>query len=52
VVPSPQLLGKLSPTDAVFLVAKALEGSGMPLGILRIEAGQLPYRLPWMIPAP
>jgi cytochrome c-type biogenesis protein CcmH len=39
---SPQLAGKVAPTDTVFIYARAAEGSRMPLAILRKEARELP----------
>lgn len=38
------LVGKLSPTDKVFIFAQAPQGPKMPIAILTIEPGQLPYR--------
>ena len=39
---SPQLAGKVSPTDTVFIFARAAEGPRLPLAILRKQARDLP----------
>lgn len=41
---SKNLISKLSPTDKVFIFAQPAQGSRMPLAIVKIEPGQLPYR--------
>lgn len=41
---SPQLAGKVSPADSVFIFAQAPQGPPMPLAVQRITVGQLPYR--------
>lgn len=41
---SPQLAGKASPGDTVFIFAQAPQGPPMPLAVQRLTAGQLPYR--------
>ncbi len=39
---APDLLAKVSPEDAVFIVARAVEGSRMPLALLRKQVKDLP----------
>jgi cytochrome c-type biogenesis protein CcmH len=41
---SKQLASRLSPSDKIFIYAQPAQGSKMPLAILTIEPGQLPYR--------
>ena len=38
----PKLKGKVRPSDALFVFAKAAQGSAMPLAIARLTAAQLP----------
>ncbi len=44
---SPALAGKASPTDTVFIFARAVQGPRMPLAVLRAQAKDLPitYKL-------
>jgi cytochrome c-type biogenesis protein CcmH len=39
---TPGLQGQVSPTDIVFIYAKAIEGPKLPLAIIKSTAGQLP----------
>ena len=39
---SPGLQGQLSPSDVVFIYAKAIDGPRLPLAIIKSTAGQLP----------
>lgn len=39
---SPELAGKVAPTDTVFIFARAVDGPKMPLAIVRKEARELP----------
>jgi cytochrome c-type biogenesis protein CcmH len=39
---TPGLQGQISPTDIVFIYAKAIEGPKLPLAIIKSTAGQLP----------
>lgn len=39
---NPQLAGKVAPTDALFIFARAVEGPKMPVAILRLQAKDLP----------
>lgn len=41
---SPQLAGKVSPDDTVFIYAKAAQGPKMPLAIIRKQVRDLPYQ--------
>jgi cytochrome c-type biogenesis protein CcmH len=41
---SPKLAQKVSPTDTVFIFARAAEGSPMPLAVLRKQARDLPVK--------
>ena len=41
---APALAGKVSPTDTVFVFARAAEGPRMPLAILQLRAADLPAR--------
>lgn len=41
---SPQLAGKVSPDDTVFIYAKAAQGPNMPLAIIRKQVRDLPYQ--------
>ncbi len=39
----PALRGKVSPGDTVFVIARPVSGSKMPLAVLRTTVGKLPY---------
>lgn len=39
-----RLAGQVKPTDTLFIFAQAPDGRPMPLAVLRLSAGQLPYR--------
>jgi cytochrome c-type biogenesis protein CcmH len=41
---SPALAGKVSPTDTVFVFAKAMSGPPMPIAVIRAQARDLPKR--------
>lgn len=41
---SPSLSSKINSDDVVFIYARAIDGPRMPVAILKIKAGQLPYQ--------
>ena len=41
---SPALLGKVAPTDTVFILARAAQGPKMPLAVLRKQVRDLPFK--------
>lgn len=41
---SPALAGKVSPTDTVFVFAKAVSGPPMPIAVIRVQAKDLPQK--------
>jgi cytochrome c-type biogenesis protein CcmH len=41
---SPALAGKVSPTDTVFILARASQGPKMPLAVLRKQVRDLPLK--------
>ena len=41
---APDIAGRVAPTDTLFVFARAVEGSRMPLAIIRTQAGSLPFK--------
>lgn len=41
---APGIAGRVAPTDTLFVFARAVEGSRMPLAIIRTQAGSLPFK--------